>query len=274
MTRDNAIFFFQAEDGIRDWSVTGVQTCALPIWISAGAGPVAIAAGAGAVWVAAEESGRLVRIEPRSGIATAAVNVGHGPAAVAIGAGAVWVANRPDGTVSRVDPATLTVAGAVKVGGSADALAVGDGGLWVLDEAGRTIVRVDPASGRILRRERVAVSPSGVAVLDGSAWVTATGAATGHRGGTLIVAGQNCGKGCPLDPDFAHSAYWDELTVAYDGLVGYRRVPGTAGETLVPALAEALPEPQDGGRTYAFTLRPGLRYWDGRPVRAGDVSAS
>src|SRR5437764_5485332 len=25
-------FFFQAEDGIRDTSVTGVQTCALPIW--------------------------------------------------------------------------------------------------------------------------------------------------------------------------------------------------------------------------------------------------
>src|SRR5437016_6863967 len=24
-------FFFKAEDGIRDWSVTGVQTCALPI---------------------------------------------------------------------------------------------------------------------------------------------------------------------------------------------------------------------------------------------------
>src|SRR5438093_12341009 len=28
------IFFFQAEDGIRDWSVTGVQTCALPICCS------------------------------------------------------------------------------------------------------------------------------------------------------------------------------------------------------------------------------------------------
>ena len=27
-----AFFFFQAEDGIRDWSVTGVQTCALPIY--------------------------------------------------------------------------------------------------------------------------------------------------------------------------------------------------------------------------------------------------
>ena len=25
-------FFFQAEDGIRDYKVTGVQTCALPIY--------------------------------------------------------------------------------------------------------------------------------------------------------------------------------------------------------------------------------------------------
>src|SRR5690606_39670404 len=28
-------FFFQAEDGIRDFHVTGVQTCALPIYCSA-----------------------------------------------------------------------------------------------------------------------------------------------------------------------------------------------------------------------------------------------
>src|SRR5690606_41080135 len=27
------LFFFQAEDGIRDFHVTGVQTCALPIFI-------------------------------------------------------------------------------------------------------------------------------------------------------------------------------------------------------------------------------------------------
>src|SRR6266540_4949496 len=29
-------FFFQAEDGIRDRDVTGVQTCALPIWVQTG----------------------------------------------------------------------------------------------------------------------------------------------------------------------------------------------------------------------------------------------
>src|SRR2546428_8078541 len=33
------LFFFQAEDGIRDLIVTGVQTCALPISRSARTGP-------------------------------------------------------------------------------------------------------------------------------------------------------------------------------------------------------------------------------------------
>src|SRR5690606_40968793 len=33
--------FFQAEDGIRDFHVTGVQTCALPIWRGDELAPVA-----------------------------------------------------------------------------------------------------------------------------------------------------------------------------------------------------------------------------------------
>src|SRR5690606_40372958 len=38
------LFFFQAEDGIRDFHVTGVQTCALPIsgMISGGAGATVV----------------------------------------------------------------------------------------------------------------------------------------------------------------------------------------------------------------------------------------
>src|SRR5256885_4567435 len=52
-------FFFQAEDGIRDYKVTGVQTCALPIFLVAGpaagaAGtPPAAPSGAGAVVIVA-----------------------------------------------------------------------------------------------------------------------------------------------------------------------------------------------------------------------------
>src|SRR5207302_4024084 len=44
-------FFFQAEDGIRDFHVTGVQTCALPIsppdlTVTAGSAPASVCAGA------------------------------------------------------------------------------------------------------------------------------------------------------------------------------------------------------------------------------------
>src|SRR3989441_9736154 len=45
---DLFIFFFQAEDGIRDKLVTGVQTCALPIW--------------------SDESGDVVDDRPRAGL--------------------------------------------------------------------------------------------------------------------------------------------------------------------------------------------------------------
>src|SRR5688572_11251350 len=39
ISRWSIVFFFQAEDGIRDLTVTGVQTCALPIYLDAlGAG--------------------------------------------------------------------------------------------------------------------------------------------------------------------------------------------------------------------------------------------
>src|SRR5690606_40895828 len=36
------VFFFQAEDGIRDFHVTGVQTCALPIWFVAAGIPLVV----------------------------------------------------------------------------------------------------------------------------------------------------------------------------------------------------------------------------------------
>src|SRR5437588_8478816 len=35
LSRSRGYFFFQAEDGIRDHCVTGVQTCALPIYVCA-----------------------------------------------------------------------------------------------------------------------------------------------------------------------------------------------------------------------------------------------
>ena len=54
-----------------------------------------------------------------------------------------------------------------------------------------------------------------------------------------------------------------------DGLVAYVRQGGIP--TLAADLAEALPVPSDGGRTYAFRLRRGIRYSTGEPVRPSDV---
>ena len=63
---------------------------------------------------------------------------------------------------------------------------------------------------------------------------------------------------------------WQMLSVTNDGLVGYRRTGGPAGDTLVPDLAAALPAPTAGGRTYTFHLRSGIRFSNGTPGRPQD----
>ena len=60
------------------------------------------------------------------------------------------------------------------------------------------------------------------------------------------------------------------LATVYDGLTALRRSGGAAGLTLVPDLAMTLPRPAAGGTTYTFTLRRGIRYSNGTPVRASD----
>ena len=58
--------------------------------------------------------------------------------------------------------------------------------------------------------------------------------------------------------------------ITNDGLVTYKRVGGSEGNRLVPDLAVSLPAPTDGGRTYTFQLRPGIRYSNGALVRPAD----
>src|SRR5207253_8680969 len=63
-------FFFQAEDGIRDGHVTGVQTCALPIFLGAGDGGFAVVPDAGLVPQPTQISGSVVqtlKAEPPDG---------------------------------------------------------------------------------------------------------------------------------------------------------------------------------------------------------------
>ena len=93
---------------------------------------------------------------------------------------------------------------------------------------------------------------------------------TSHRGGTL-TAWALSGYLDTLDPALAYTALtWNILTLTNDGLVGFHRVGGLEGTTLVPDLARSLPNPTDGGTTYTFQLRQGLRFSTGEPVRPED----
>jgi peptide/nickel transport system substrate-binding protein len=78
-----------------------------------------------------------------------------------------------------------------------------------------------------------------------------------------------------LDPSLSYTLEgWTAMWETYVPLLTYAHADGTAGTKVIPGLAEALPRVTDGGRTYTLTLRPGLRYSDGTPVRASDFPAT
>jgi peptide/nickel transport system substrate-binding protein len=74
-----------------------------------------------------------------------------------------------------------------------------------------------------------------------------------------------------LDPGLAYTVQgWSIMLPVHLGLVTYKLENGPEGATLIPALAEDLPEISDDGLTYKFTLRDGINYSDGKPVKASD----
>jgi peptide/nickel transport system substrate-binding protein len=74
-----------------------------------------------------------------------------------------------------------------------------------------------------------------------------------------------------LDPGFGYTTQAAEPDwVVYTPLVTYAHASGTAGGQLIPGLAESLPTVSSDGKTYTFTLRKGLAYSNGKPVKASD----
>ena len=240
--------------------------------VPVGALPSSVAVGAGAVWVANETDGTVTRIDPSRGAPVTTIRVGNGAARVVVTAGAVWVANAADGTLSRIDPRTNAVTATVPVGERPVAVAAADGAVWVAGTDG--LRRVDPRSVQVTRRYRVGASPSALVTVGEDLWAAAEATPAAHRGGTLHLAAET--ESPSLDPALAESGDRSValLSVVANGLVGHRRAGGAAGAALVADLARALPDRSDGGLTYRFQLRPGLRYGNGAPVRARDVQAS
>ncbi|MDX6692147.1 MAG: peptide/nickel transport system substrate-binding protein [Solirubrobacteraceae bacterium] len=76
-----------------------------------------------------------------------------------------------------------------------------------------------------------------------------------------------------LDPALAYSSdAWQSLWLVYMPLLTYVHAQGAAGSVLTPGAAASLPKISSDGRTYRLTLRRGLKYSDGRPVKASDFA--
>jgi YVTN family beta-propeller protein len=244
-------------------------TGALRRTISLDLQPAAVAVTNGAVWVAGYDTGTVERIDPRSGRTTGRVRVGSGPAALTVGAGSVWVADSLDATVSRVDPATMKTTATVPVGSGPAALAFAAGSVWVADRYAGTVARIDPARCREADTVNVGGYPTSLLSAAGRLWVSVTAGLGRHRGGTLTIVTTNApGSADPALYDNAENPQFAGL--AYDELVTFQQSAGTAGLRLVPDLAVSLPAAADGGLTYAFRIRAGIRYSDGQPLRASD----
>jgi ABC-type transport system substrate-binding protein len=223
------------------------------------------------VWVANGRDGSVIRVDARTGERMSApIRVGSGPRGIVRAGHEVWVTNELSQNVTRIDVATGRTH-TVDVGDGPTAVAVLGGGVWVAEKYSGDLLRLDPRTGKQTRYD-VGGDLRGLAVVGGRLWVSSGASpSTGHLGGTVRVAtGDLPGSFSGRDPAGAYDR--DALhaeRIVYDGLLTYNYTQA-APQVLVPDLATSVPEPTDGGRTYTFNLRPGIRYSTGREVKASD----
>ncbi|MGH2847022.1 MAG: ABC transporter substrate-binding protein [Thermoleophilaceae bacterium] len=95
------------------------------------------------------------------------------------------------------------------------------------------------------------------------------GGGEGASGGSITVSLTS--QPDYLDPAMSYTVNgWEPLSVSYSRLLEYKRAEGEEGSQLIPGLAEEMPTISEDGTTYELTLRKGLKYSDGSPVKASD----
>jgi len=90
-----------------------------------------------------------------------------------------------------------------------------------------------------------------------------------HPGGVYtILANSNFGTADPAQNYTLEE--WQLLIDTHDGLVQFARVGGLPGTKLVPDLATSIPTPTDGGKTYTFQIRRGIKFSNGDVLKPSD----
>jgi peptide/nickel transport system substrate-binding protein len=112
-----------------------------------------------------------------------------------------------------------------------------------------------------------AVDPAAVKGIDTG--TTGIRAPSTKTGGTLRLL---AGAVDSLDPARSYSpGVWNVMRLYTRQLEAFAPRPGTDGARTVPDLATAPGRTTDGGRTWTYTLRPGLTWEDGSALTSADV---
>ncbi|HEY0279242.1 MAG TPA: ABC transporter substrate-binding protein [Solirubrobacterales bacterium] len=91
----------------------------------------------------------------------------------------------------------------------------------------------------------------------------------GNEGGTLKGAYTSFPD--YMDPQISYTAEgWTAMRPVYVPLLTYKPAAEAEGSEIIPGLAKELPKVTNGGKTYTLFLRPGLKYSNGEPIKAGD----
>jgi len=123
-------------------------------------------------------------------------------------------------------------------------------------------------------RARAAITSAGalIGLLFAALGLTACGSSgtSATEGGTLNVLTPSFTDF--EDPQLGYEATgWEARYNVYIPLLTYAHASGPAGTKVIPGLAESLPKLSNGDKTYNLTLRKGLKYSDGSPVKACDA---
>jgi peptide/nickel transport system substrate-binding protein len=94
--------------------------------------------------------------------------------------------------------------------------------------------------------------------------------ASDKKGGTVVYEMSDVPDS--FDPGNTYYAYMYNFSRLYARpLMTFQPGPGAKGNTLVPDLAASKGVPSDGGKTWTYKLRSGLKYQDGTPITSKDV---
>jgi peptide/nickel transport system substrate-binding protein len=92
--------------------------------------------------------------------------------------------------------------------------------------------------------------------------------AAAEQGGTFHVLSTS--KEISLDPAKSQNLGTSSIHLVLRGLTSWKTDPGKAAE-LVPDLATDTGQVSDGGKTWTYKLKPGLKYADGSTIVAADI---